>query len=98
MRPDARGVEDALAAHEVDGRAARRDDRATARSLEAGVDHAVALDGDADAHEVTAGGPAGRAVVRGDAAQADRVKEVLLEALVGHPASVGRAAADQSLA
>ena len=99
VRAHARGVEDARAAHELDRRAARRDGGAAARGLEAGVDHAVALDGDADAHEVAARGAAGRAVMRGDAAAADRMTQVLLEALVGHPASVGRAVrADQSLA
>ena len=43
---DARGVEDAGAAHELDGGAARGDGRAAARRLEAGVGHAVAVDRD----------------------------------------------------
>ena len=91
VRADARRLEDARPAHELDGGAARGDGRAAARRLEAGVGHAVAVDGDADAHEIAARGAAGRAVMDGDAAAADRVQEVLFEALVGHPASVGRA-------
>ena len=93
----ARGVEDARAAHELDRGAAGRERRAAARRLEAGVGHAVAVDGDADAHEVAARGAAGGAVMRrGHVAAADGMAQVLLEALVGHPASVGRAVASIS--
>jgi hypothetical protein len=91
VRADARGVEHGRPAHQLDGGAPCRDGRTAARRLEAGLGDAVALDRHADAHEIAAGGAAGRAVMDGDAAAADRVQQVLLEALVGHPASVGRA-------
>ena len=78
--------------------------RAAARRLEAGVGHAVAVDGDADAHEIAARGAAGGAVMAGHAAAADGVAQVLLEALVGHgpaecrPQLAGGAAPRQLLA
>ena len=93
MRADARGGEDVRPAHELYGSAGRRERRAAARRLEAGVRDTIAVDLDADAHEIAAQRAAGGGVMAGHAAAADGMAQVLLEALVGHPASVGRAVA-----
>ena len=85
-RADPRRVEQPGALDELDRGAARGEHRAAARGLEARRAHALAVDGEREAHEVAAGGAPGRAVRRaGDrAAAAARVRQVILEALVGH--------------
>ena len=66
------------------------DGRAAALGVEAGVGDAVAVDGEVDAHEVAAGRAAGRRRVRagGHVSAPAREAQMLLEALVGHPAGV----------
>jgi hypothetical protein len=85
-RADPRGIEQPGPLDELDGRAAGGEHRPAARRLEARVAHALAGDGEREAHEIAAGGAAGGAVrrARDRPAAAARVGEVILEALVGH--------------
>ncbi len=83
MRADARGVEHVRAPHERDGRRTGGGHRPAAGSVEPGGGHALAVDADPDADQVTADCAAGRAVERAGRAQAapGGVFQVLAEKL-----------------
>ena len=76
---------------EIDARAGGRRQRAAARRVEARVDDRLALDAHVDPHEVAADRAAGAAgmAVRDRVAAADRMVQVLGEALVGHAPESG---------
>jgi hypothetical protein len=78
---DASRVDERRVLDQLDHPAARRPRGAAALGVESGLDHALALDSDGDAHEVSAGGTAGRARVRpaGQRSSSARGAEVVLE-------------------